>query len=254
MSTIMDTRHGMRLNLEDPKPADITMEDIAWGLSGINRYGAQAPVSITIAEHCILVGSACREAAEFKKLSERECILWQLVGLLHDAHEAYIGDLIRPFKNTLNLFDGAVDALGTVTRNLDRVIAEFFGIDPLMFNDELVKDADVAVLHLEAEGWCGWNTSGWDPAKPFRLRDRYSRTYALVFENDPMPREQAFFAWQVQTLRCMWWLAHNELTTARPVIDAVHATATPDGGIAGMAPGPEREELEAALRKHCRLE
>lgn len=79
---------GRRFYPLAPEEGSIQIEDIAHALSLINRFGGHTPRPYSVAEHSILVSI----------LVERERPDLALWALLHDAAEAYIGDLIRPLK------------------------------------------------------------------------------------------------------------------------------------------------------------
>ena len=85
---------GRRLDLLDPTPVDIEIEDIAHGLAFVARWNGQTEgeFAYSVAEHSVLVEqlfSAANPAAPVK---------WQLAALLHDAPEYVIGDMISPVK------------------------------------------------------------------------------------------------------------------------------------------------------------
>ena len=85
---------GRRLDLLDPSPLDIEIEDIARGLSFQARWNGQTrgkhPYSV--AEHSLLVEQL------FARLNPRAPARWRLAALLHDAPEFVIGDMISPVK------------------------------------------------------------------------------------------------------------------------------------------------------------
>lgn len=85
---------GRRLDLLDPSPLDVEIEDIAHGLSRVARWNGQThgAYPFSVADHSLLVERLLRLSAP--KISPR----WQLAALLHDAPEYVIGDLISPFK------------------------------------------------------------------------------------------------------------------------------------------------------------
>lgn len=85
---------GRRLDLLDPSPLDIEIEDIAHGLSRVARWNGQTHGAnpFSVAEHSLLVERLIGLSAP--KLDPR----WRLAALLHDAPEYVIGDLISPFK------------------------------------------------------------------------------------------------------------------------------------------------------------
>ena len=85
---------GRRLDLLDPTPMDIEIEDIAHGLSFVARWNGQTlgDYAYSVAEHSLLVETL------FTRLNPKAPIKWQLAALLHDAPEYVIGDMISPVK------------------------------------------------------------------------------------------------------------------------------------------------------------
>ena len=90
---------GRRLDLLDPSPLDIEIEDIAHGLARVARWNGQTKGShaYSVAEHSLLVENL---VVHFKPAIDRK---WRLAALLHDAPEYVIGDMISPFKAALGL-------------------------------------------------------------------------------------------------------------------------------------------------------
>lgn len=87
------TYTGKLIDPFNVKPEDICIEDIAHGLSLLCRYGGQCNRFYSVAEHSIIMATY----PGFKKWKALEM-------LLHDAAEAYIGDIIRPVKMALPQF------------------------------------------------------------------------------------------------------------------------------------------------------
>ena len=85
---------GRRLDLLDPSPLDIEIEDIAHGLARVARWNGQTvgEHAFSVAQHSLLVDQI------FTRLVPDASIEWQLLSLLHDAPEYVIGDMISPFK------------------------------------------------------------------------------------------------------------------------------------------------------------
>jgi 5'-nucleotidase len=85
---------GRRLDLLDPSPLDIEIEDIAHGLSREARWNGQTSGewAFSVAQHCLLVEDLTG------RLKPGAPAVWRLAALLHDAPEYVIGDLITPFK------------------------------------------------------------------------------------------------------------------------------------------------------------
>ncbi|MDQ2094340.1 HD family hydrolase [Rhodalgimonas zhirmunskyi] len=96
---------GRRLDLLDPTPMDIEIEDIAHGLAFVARWNGQTmgdwPYSV--AEHSLLV------EVIFARLEPKSPVKWRLAALLHDAPEYVIGDMISPVKAAVGPGYGALD-------------------------------------------------------------------------------------------------------------------------------------------------
>ncbi len=88
---------GRRLDLLDPTPVDIEIEDIAHGLAFVARWNGQTngDFAYSVAEHSLLVERL------YSRLVPRPEPKWQLAALLHDAPEYVIGDMISPVKNAV---------------------------------------------------------------------------------------------------------------------------------------------------------
>ena len=86
IKTVSDTT----FSVIDPKPESILLDDIATALSNICRYNGHVPTFYSVAEHSAHVADLI-----FERTASRELAL---TGLLHDAAEAYVGDMVRPLK------------------------------------------------------------------------------------------------------------------------------------------------------------
>lgn len=97
---------GRRLDLLDPTPVDIEIEDIAHGLAFVARWNGQTrgdwPYSV--AEHSLLVEEI------FGRLGPAQPARWRLAALLHDAPEYVLGDMISPVKAAIGAGYGELDA------------------------------------------------------------------------------------------------------------------------------------------------
>ncbi len=96
---------GRRLDLLDPTPVDIEIEDIAHGLSFVARWNGQTKgdFAYSVAEHSLLVEEL------FGRLHPTATAKWRLAALLHDAPEYVIGDMISPVKEAVGPGYGALD-------------------------------------------------------------------------------------------------------------------------------------------------
>ncbi len=96
---------GRRLDLLDPTPMDIEIEDIAHGLAFVARWNGQTrgDYPYSVAEHSLLVEQI------FTRQQPSAPIKWRLAALLHDAPEYVIGDMISPVKAAVGPGYGALD-------------------------------------------------------------------------------------------------------------------------------------------------
>ncbi len=96
---------GRRLDLLDPTPMDIEIEDIAHGLAFVARWNGQTKgeYAYSVAEHSILVTDI------HSRLAPNAPVKWRLAALLHDAPEYVIGDMISPVKAAVGSGYGALD-------------------------------------------------------------------------------------------------------------------------------------------------
>ncbi len=118
---------GMEINVFDPDPETIKIEDIAHALSFHCRFGGHLPEFYSVAQHSVLAARVVDEKHE-------------LQALLHDASEAYLLDIPTPIKKRLGDYKEVED-------NLMKAIAKKFGFQyPL---NEAVKEADEYMLNRE---------------------------------------------------------------------------------------------------------
>lgn len=96
---------GRRLDLLDPTPVDIEIEDIAHGLAFVARWNGQTlgDFPYSVAEHSLLVERL------FGRIDPGAPAKWRLAALLHDAPEYVIGDMISPVKAAVGAAYGALD-------------------------------------------------------------------------------------------------------------------------------------------------
>ena len=141
---------GRRLDLLDPSPFDIEIEDIAHGLARVARWNGQTygDHAFSVAQHCMLVEDIL---AQLKPgIAQR----WRLAALLHDAPEYVVGDLISPFKAAVGLDYKSLE------NKLLAAIHLRFGL-PAQLPEEtsaLIKRADKASAYFEATQLAGFST------------------------------------------------------------------------------------------------
>lgn len=133
---------GRRLDLLDPTPVDIEIEDIAHGLAFVARWNGQTrgdwPYSV--AEHSLLVEEI------FARMNPAQPSRWRLAALLHDAPEYVIGDMISPVKAAVGPGYGALDLRLTAAVHLR------FGLPAVLPEaiKKAIKAADKISAWLEA--------------------------------------------------------------------------------------------------------
>ena len=139
---------GRRLDLLDPTPLDIEIEDIAHGLAFVARWNGQTrgdwPYSV--AEHSLLV------EAIFGRMGEA-VPKWRLAALLHDAPEYVIGDMISPVKAAVGPGYGELDLRLTAAVHLR------FGLPAVLppVIKKAIKVADKVSAWLEAVQIAGFS-------------------------------------------------------------------------------------------------
>jgi 5'-deoxynucleotidase YfbR-like HD superfamily hydrolase len=156
---------GRRLDLLDPSPLDIEIEDIAHGLARVARWNGQTkgPHAFSVAQHSLLVESI---ALKLEPDLDRTA---RLASLLHDAPEYVIGDMISPFKAALGLDYKAFEI------RLLGAIHVRFGL-PARTPEKLgalIKRADRISAYLEATELAGFSEeeAGRIFGRPSLLRD-----------------------------------------------------------------------------------
>lgn len=139
---------GRRLDLLDPSPFDIEIEDIAHGLARVARWNGQTvgEHSFSVAQHSLIVEMIMRR--KFPKLPTDAA----LMALLHDGPEYVIGDMISPFKSAI----GA--GYKTIEARLEAAIHLRFGLAPHPSAElkRQIKKADRISAYFEAVHLAGF--------------------------------------------------------------------------------------------------
>lgn len=162
----MQTATGRQFWPLDPDPDDICIEDIAHALSNMCRYGGHTLSFYSVAQHSVIVSRHCPQSL-------------RLTGLLHDASEAYIADIIRPVKPFLQNYK-------SIEIDVERAIAKRFSL-PYPWPEE-VKKVDNRILfderdQLMADPPRPWNLHGGplgvriDPWQPERAKSEFLGVY-----------------------------------------------------------------------------
>lgn len=167
---------GRRLDLLDPSPLDVEIEDIAHGLARVARWNGQTtgPYAFSVAQHSLVVEELVGRLKP--DLSEQ----MRLAALLHDAPEYVVGDMISPFKAVLG------DDYKSVEKRLERAIHLRFGLPAQLPAPvrKLIKRADLICAWLEAVQLAGFAR---EEADRFFIRPDDGLAFAL----DPLAPDAA---------------------------------------------------------------
>jgi uncharacterized protein len=163
------TFSGRKFYPLSPKVDVVCLDDIAQSLSLQCRFAGHVPVHYSVAQHSVLVAQLCSPASK-------------LLGLLHDASEAYCQDIIRPLKRELG------QAYAEIERIWARTIGLAFGLgDQLADPPAEVHDADRKVLVAERKlfqpNWA-WPVEEMyperiEPWSPARARAEFVRHFRM---------------------------------------------------------------------------
>jgi 5'-nucleotidase len=138
---------GRRLDLLDPSPLDVEIEDIAHGLARVARWNGQTSGAhiFSVAQHTLLVEAIARRRANLDRRA-------RLAVLLHDAPEYVVGDMITPFKAVIG------DSYKAVEHRLLAAIHVRFGLPAALPTEltRMIKSADRAAAYLEATRLAGF--------------------------------------------------------------------------------------------------
>ena len=167
---------GRRLDLLDPTPVDIEIEDIAHGLAFVARWNGQTrgDFAFSVAQHSLIV----EEIVAAREPDPR----WRMAALLHDGPEYVVGDMISPFKAVVG--GGYKD----VEARLTGAIHIRFGlpaVTPAKIKT-MIKKADTVSAYFEATELAGFTPK---EAKTFFGQPRNITRDML--DIDPMPTREA---------------------------------------------------------------
>lgn len=127
----IETRSGKRVSVQNPQPDQFDIKDIAYALSNTCRFNGHCAGFYSVAEHSVVV--ALRLPPELR-----------LAGLLHDATEAYLGDIPSPIKQFLPDY-------ANIEGRFDSAIKQAFSLYNIGVDEyKLIKQADHDALFTEA--------------------------------------------------------------------------------------------------------
>ena len=131
---IMTTASGLQFDFSDPQPDQVDIEDIAQALGNTCRWGGHCRF-YSVAEHSVL-------ASDLVLSDHPYDYVFRLAVLLHDATEAYIGDMPKPLKIMLSQYNDIEDRLE------DIIIKKYC---PYSVHEEDIKYYDVQMFKRERE-------------------------------------------------------------------------------------------------------
>lgn len=137
------THSGHYFNFLQPDPATIQIEDIAQGLSKVCRFAGQSRAFYSVAQHSVLVSFLVED------LGDPDAAL---AGLLHDAAEAYIGDVTRPLKQLLPDYR-------RIEKRIEASVFARFGLPADL--PASVKHADLVMLATEQRDFMAPHDDPW---------------------------------------------------------------------------------------------
>lgn len=170
----IQTSTGSYFDLLEPKPAQVRLEDVARALGRICRFAGHTKKHYSVAEHSVLVAQHAMTLRNYTANSDHRTALF-MAGLLHDAHEAFTGDLTSPMKVALDRklggnFKGAYDDM---IRAVDLAIVEAlvppYNRGPILLRElvhdimrgDVIKEADLALLNTERAQLLGLPPKPW---------------------------------------------------------------------------------------------
>lgn len=159
---------GGPIDLLLPQPEQIELTDITHALGRLHRWtGATRLDHYSVAEHSCLVWSIGLDLIRLGHAPQTDTLPLHL--LLHDAHEAYTGDISSPVQKAIDLMSGRQGVLHEIQRRIQLAIEKRFGV-PAPTDDELIaiKLADSMALRWERETILAPSTRAWavDPPLP----------------------------------------------------------------------------------------
>jgi len=173
----IQTASGTKFDLLDPTPDMICLADIAKALSQVCRFGGHTRAFYSVAQHSVIVSSLLRDAD-----CDYATIRW---GLMHDAAEAYIGDITGPLKHLLLAQN--IHAIVEVESNILNAIGRRFNLDTGDWDK--IKEADLSLLLSERNFLLG------PPPVPWAIDESIAPTELEgIIPFTPVEAEQLFLS------------------------------------------------------------
>lgn len=152
MTTEIETVTGRLVNIENPDPTTINIEDIAWGLSRLPRFCGHTITVIpyNVAQHSMFVADEVASLLVYKDWSSPQAKRIIMLALLHDAAEVYTGDWPSPVKR--------ITKLRPIIKKIehDLMTAVYSAMDllpPTEAEEKSIKQADKIAQKIEAHAF-----------------------------------------------------------------------------------------------------
>lgn len=162
----LNTISGQKFNMLAPTPEMIDINDIAHGLAYNSHFGGQTPKFFSIAQHCLLAVEQLPNSWR----EENRTLAFAI--LMHDAAEAYVGDIIKPLKVLLPYYS-------ELEKGIMRQIAIKLNIDENLFKNDVLKHCDNEAQRLEYETFY----KGADHIKFYLSPDSAKTCFLTAFDN-----------------------------------------------------------------------
>lgn len=164
--SIVHTRSGLKFNLANPHAEDLALADVAHHLSLINRYAGASEFPISVAQHSVYVS---RILGGWKQSAQIN-----LIGLLHDAHKAFIGDVTTPMKRELLSWAGA-DHVERLADRIDTILFHKLNLSQYLnpATQRLIAKADAVALATEWRFAMAGLCPNLEPPAAFEVREMH---------------------------------------------------------------------------------
>jgi hypothetical protein len=182
------TRSGAKFDVLDPKVEDVHLSDIVWSLSRVCRFNGHTRRFYSVAQHSLHTAELIYEWTGDRSLA--------LSALLHDAAEAYTGDIARPIKRMFeDRFPGSFEELELGVELA--IMARFNVSGPLDSSWSTIKQADDVMVATEIRDLMNTPASGsWSedleqplertitPMDAAEVRRKFTHTFMTWWVND----------------------------------------------------------------------